>query len=45
MFVIRRHMGNGEVQIWLPIPLPLPKSIIFQPIRWVGTTRLTNQIV
>ena len=35
---------SRKVQIWLPIPLPLPESI-FQPIRCAGPTRLTNQIV
>ena len=36
------RLDNREVQIWLPIPL---SKSIFQPIRRVGPTRLTNQIV
>ena len=42
--ISRDAANNREVQIWLPIPLPLPQST-FQSIRCAGPTQLTNQIV
>jgi hypothetical protein len=40
-FVVYNCMNNIEVQIWLPLPLPLRDH---QPIRCVWYIRLTNQI-